>query len=119
MGDDHNDWLDATLQPLKTSPHVHDWPSTDDLQRRGQRHRQRQHRAAIVSGGTGMALAVVLVVGLLASSGGNHTPGPVTTALPGNVQAVSGPDGSVHLVADVKGTSHRSDTAGISAVSAA
>jgi serine protease inhibitor len=119
MGDDRNDWLDKTLQPLRTSPSAHDWPGTDDVQRRGAQRRRRQRRAVVVSGGSGIALAVVLVVGLVSFSGGDHSRGPAKTALAGHIEAVAGPDGSVHLVTDVKGTSARVDIAGMSAVSKA
>jgi serine protease inhibitor len=116
MGDDQNDWLEKTLQPLRTSPGAHDWPRADDVQRRGLLRRQRQRRVAVVSGGTGIALAVVLVVGLVSVSG-DHSRGPVKTALAGNIEAVAGPDGSVHLVTDVKGTNKRVGNALMLAVS--
>jgi serpin B len=117
MGDDRNDWLDTALLPLKASHHDHTWSSTEDVQHRGRRRRQR--RMAAISGGGGLAIAVVLIVALMSSSSGTHTRGPVGTALPGLVQAVAGPDGSVHLVADVTGTPKHVNNANISAVASA
>ena len=115
MGDNAKDWLDTTLQPLKTSSGAHTWASPEDVQHRGTRRRRRQ--IAVVSGATGATLAVVLVLALLVFPGGNRA--PARTALPGNIEAVAGPDGSVHLVSDVQGTSTSASNASIAAVSSA
>jgi serpin B len=115
--DDRNDWLGATLQPLKTSPHGHEWPSTEVLQRRGTRRRQR--RIAVASGGAGLALAVVLLVALLPSSGSGHTPGPARSALATQIRVIAGPAGSEHLVVDVSRKSGQADSATTSAVASA
>src|ERR1700678_4377176 len=115
MGDNPKDWLDPTLQPLKTAPPARTWASPEEVQHRGTRRRRRQIAAA--SGGTGATLAVVLVLALVVFPGGNR--GPAKTALPGNIEAVAGPDGSVHLVTDVRGTSTSASNASIAAVSSA
>jgi serpin B len=94
--DEHNDWLETALQPLRHPPRPHDWPSPADVQRRASRHRRQ--RIAAASGGTSVVLAALLVVGLV-GFGSHGQPVPNTS---GAIVRASGPNGSTHLVADVK-----------------
>jgi serpin B len=118
MGNGSKDWLDETLQPLRSGPggpggtgsggsgggggggengeSCGRWPSADELRARSDRWRRR--RVALLTGGTCSVLAVVLVVALLLASGpAPHHP-IATGPEPAGISKLAGPDGSIHLV---------------------
>jgi serpin B len=75
------------------------WPSTAELRSRATRRRHRR-----MAGGTSLGLAVVLAVGLTLSADNGHGDQRANGGgqrANGKVQSLAGPDGSVHLVANV------------------
>lgn len=95
--DEHNDWLEGALEPLRNPPRAHAWPSVAEVQRSATRRRHR-HIVAL-SSVTSVLLAVALVVGFAVFTSGDGSP---PLAASGGIQRLAGPDGSTHLVADVK-----------------
>jgi len=133
MGEGSNDWLEERLLPLRSAPVGGDggdgggsdggdgggggrWASADELRARSVRQRRRLF--AMISGGTCVTLAVVLVVALLLVPGSGHAPiarGPGSAG----ISKLAGPDGSIHLVASLNGTARSHSAADSSAVAAA
>jgi len=108
--DEHNDWLETALQPFRHPTLPHDWPSPAAVQERAARQRRRRFAAA--SGGTSVVLAALLVVGLVGF--GNH--GPTLPSRSGAIVRAAGPNGSTHLVAEVKLQSALGSPASVGAV---
>ena len=97
--DEHNDWLDNAFEPFRHENRPRDWAGIEEVQRRSTRRRRR--RLAATSGGVSVALAAVLVVGFVSFGSRGRTPGSLPESS-GAIQRLAGPNGSVHLVADVK-----------------